>query len=391
MGTLDGLTVIDASWGRAGPMATGLLADHGADVVRVEPPGGDPYRHVVSRAAYDRGKQSLVLDLRTAEGATAMDRLLDGADVFVQSWQPGTAERLGLGYDAVHARYPRLVYCAITGYGIDGALAGRKGYESLVAARVGTMTMPSAQGQDGRPVYPGVPIGGIGAGLLAVIGIMAALVERESTGEGQRVDTSIYDGALSFLNMFWEGLENLPDEAPGQAAARTPRRFIMGSMRCADGEYLGVHTGAAGSFNRLMDALELSDRVPPPPGNREKVVPLTDEEAAVVRDEVPRVFASQPRAHWLARLRAYDVCAIPVLRPGEALSEPQSVYNHVVVELDDPDVGKVAEVGVASRMADPGHVGGPAPVPGQDTDAVLARVGYTREQIEGLRRSGVVE
>jgi len=118
MGTLDGLTVIDASWGHAGPMATGLMADHGATVVRVEPPGGDPYRDVVARAAFDRGKESLVLDLRKPDGADAALRLLEGADVFVHSWQPGVAERLGLGYEDLHARYPRLVYCAITGYGL---------------------------------------------------------------------------------------------------------------------------------------------------------------------------------------------------------------------------------------------------------------------------------
>ncbi len=386
MGTLDGLTVIDASWGRAGPMATGLLADHGATVVRVEPPGGDPYRHFVSRAAYDRGKESLVLDLRSPEGTEAMHRLLEGADVFVQSWQPGVSERLGLGYGAVHARHPRLVYCAITGYGLDGALSGRKGYESLVAARVGTM---GATAQD-RPVYPGVPIGGIGAALLAVMGVMAALVQREDTGRGQLVDTSVYDGALSFLNMFWEGLANLPDDQQRPALSPT-RRLLVGSMLCGDGEYLGVHTGAAGSYNRLIDALGLSDRVPPPPGNREKVVPLTEEEAAVITHEVPKVFASQPRAYWLERLRTYDVCAIPVLRPGEALLEPQSLHNEVVAELDDPVLGKVAEVGVATRMSDRGTIHGPAPLPGQDSDGVLGRAGYTPSDVAALRARGVVE
>jgi crotonobetainyl-CoA:carnitine CoA-transferase CaiB-like acyl-CoA transferase len=386
MGTLDGLTVIDASWGHAGPMATGLLADHGATVVRVEPPGGDPLRAFVARAAFDRGKESLVLDLRTAGGIGAMQRLLDGADVFVQSWQPGVAERLGLGYGDLHARHPRLVYCAITGYGLEGSLAGRKGYESLVAARVGTMV---TGGQE-RPVYPGVPIGGIGAALLAVIGTMAALVQREDTGAGQLVDTSIYDGALSFLNMFWESLENLPDSAERPALSPT-RRLMVGSMLCGDGEYLGVHTGAAGSYNRLIDALGLSDRVPPPPGNREKQVPLTEEEAAVITTEVPKAFASHPRSYWLERLRAYDVCAIPVLRPGEVLSEPQTVHNDVVLELDDPVLGKVAEVGIASRMADPGAVRGPAPVPGEDTDAVLARLGYSDAEVADLRAKGVVE
>jgi crotonobetainyl-CoA:carnitine CoA-transferase CaiB-like acyl-CoA transferase len=371
-GSLDGVTVVDLSWGRAGPMATGLLADHGAAVVRVEPPGGDPYRLLVSRAAYDRGKRSLILDLRAEQGRDALHHLLAGADVLVESWQPGVAEGWGLGYDAIHERYPRLVYCSITAYGLDGSARDRPGYESLVAARTGVMAS-AEPGAD--PVYPGVPIAGIGAALLAVIGIMAALIVREDTGAGQRVDTSMLDGALSFLNMFWEQLENLPDEA---YRPRSPtRRFMMASMRCGDGEYLGIHTGANGSYGRLIEALGLSDRVPPAPGNREKSVPLTDEEAEIVTNEVPRLFASRPRSYWLEQLRAHDVCAIPVLRPCEAFDQPQAVHNGIVVSLDDPELGPLEQVGVAARMgAAPGAVRGPAPRPGEHTDALLRRFGY---------------
>ena len=371
-GSLDGVTVVDLSWGRAGPMATGLLADHGAAVVRVEPPGGDPYRSLVSRAAYDRGKQSLMLDLRSDQGRDALHHLLAGADVLVESWQPGVAEAWGLGYDALHVRYPRLVYCSITAYGLDGSARDRPGYESLVAARTGVMAS-AEPGAD--PVYPGVPIAGIGAALLAVIGIMAALVVREDTGAGQRVDTSMLDGALSFLNMFWEQLENLPDEA---YRPRSPtRRFMMASMRCGDGEYLGVHTGANGSYGRLMEALGLSDRVAPAPGNREKSVPLTDEEAETVTTEVPRLFASRPRSYWLEQLRAHDVCAIPVLRPCEVFDQAQAVHNGIVVSLDDPELGPLEQVGVAARMGGaPGAVRGPAPRPGEHTDALLRRFGY---------------
>ena len=371
-GSLDGVTVADLSWGRAGPMATGLLADHGAAVVRVEPPGGDPYRSLVSRAAYDRGKQSLMLDLRSDQGRDALHHLLAGADVLVESWQPGVAEAWGLGYDALHVLYPRLVYCSISAYGLDGSARDRPGYESLVAARTGVMAS-AEPGAD--PVYPGVPIAGIGAALLAVIGIMAALVVREDTGAGQRVDTSMLDGALSFLNMFWEQLENLPDEA---YRPRSPtRRFMMASMRCGDGEYLGVHTGANGSYGRLMEALGLSDRVAPAPGNREKSVPLTDEEAEIVTTDVPRLFASRPRSYWLEQLRAHDVCAIPVLRPCEVFDQPQAVHNGIVVSLDDPELGPLEQVGVAARMGGaPGAVRGHAPRPGEHTDALLRRFGY---------------
>jgi crotonobetainyl-CoA:carnitine CoA-transferase CaiB-like acyl-CoA transferase len=225
------------------------------------------------------------------------------------------------------------------------------------------------------PVYPGVPIAGIGAALLAVIGIMAALVVREDTGAGQRVDTSMLDGALSFLNMFWEQLENLPDEA---YRPRSPtRRFMMASMRCGDGEYLGVHTGANGSYGRLMEALGLSDRITPAPGNREKSVPLSDEEAEIVTTEVPRLFASRPRSYWLEQLREHDVCAIPVLRPCEAFDQPQAVHNGIVVSVDDPELGPIEQVGVAARMGGaPGAVRGPAPGPGEHTATLLRRFGY---------------
>ena len=387
-GTLDGVTVVDLSWGMAGPFATGQLADHGASVVRVEPPGGDPYREMVSRAVYDRGKRSIVLDLREPAGLEALHRLLEGADVLVESWQPGVADRLGLGYTTLHERYPSLVYCSISGYGKEGPDRERPGYPSLVDARMGLMS--ERQGTDGGPVYLGLPINVIGAGLMAVIGIIASLVVREDTGAGQQVDTSLVDGALSFLSMFWEELENLPDVAPSPEPGRSRRRLLVGSMLCGDGEFLGVHTGANGSHARLMEAMGLSDRVKPAPGNREKTVPLSEEEQAVIGTEVPRLFASQPRSYWLERLRAADVTAIPVLRQGEVFDEPQVLHNRATVEVDDPELGPVTQVGVAARMGlTPGSVRGPAPRVGEHTDELLAEVGYAPAEIEALRRDAV--
>jgi crotonobetainyl-CoA:carnitine CoA-transferase CaiB-like acyl-CoA transferase len=155
---------------------------------------------------------------------------------------------------------------------------------------------------------------------------------------------------------------------------------MMASMRCGDGEYLGIHTGANGSYGRMIEALGLSDRISPAPGNREKTVPLTDEDVEIVTTEVPRLFGSRPRAYWLEQLRAHDVCAIPVLRPCEVFDQPQAQHNGIVVSVDDPEMGPLEQVGVAARMgAAPGAIRGPAPTPGQHSDEVLRSLGCDDE------------
>ena len=388
MGALDGVSVVDFSWGRAGPFASGQLADHGADVVKVEPPGGDPFAPYVTRAAYDRGKRSIIVDLAAPEGRDVALRLVDGADVVLESWRPGVAERLGLGYTELSQRCPRLVYCSISGSGTEGEDVDLAGYESLVAARAGLMAdrMPP----DAPPVYPGVPLAGMGAGLLAVIGIGAALVARESTGRGQHVETSMFDGVLAFMTMFWESLEHLPDASAPSALAPS-RRLLVGSFICGDGEYLGVHTGANGSHARLMTALGLADRVPPAPGNREKTVPLNPEEQEVVVREVPKLFASQPRAYWEERLLAADVTAIPIHRPTEVFDEAQVAHNDATVRVRDAELGELEQVGVAARLTGtPGAVRSGAPLPGADSDEILHALGYDAAAIDGLRRSGII-
>ena len=388
MGALDGVSVVDFSWGRAGPFASGQLADHGADVIKVEAPGGDPFAPYVARAAYDRGKRSIIVDLAAPEGRGVALRLVDGADVVLESWRPGVAERLGLGYTELSQQRPRLVYCSISGSGTEGEDVDLAGYESLVAARSGLMAdrMPP----DAPPVYPGIPLAGTGAGLLAVIGIGAALVARESTGRGQHVETSMFDGVLAFMTMFWESLEHLPD-ATAPSALAPSRRLLVGSFLCGDGEYLGVHTGANGAHARLMTAMGLADRVPPAPGNREKTVPLNAEEQEVVVREVPKLFASQPRAVWEERLLTADVTAIPIHRPTEVFDEAQVAHNDATVRVRDAELGELEQVGVAVRLAGtPGAVRSGAPLPGADGDEILHALGYDDAAIDALRRSAVI-
>jgi crotonobetainyl-CoA:carnitine CoA-transferase CaiB-like acyl-CoA transferase len=372
-GALTGVKVVDLSWGMPGPMATGQLADHGADVIRVEPPGGDPYRPYVSSAVYDRGKRSIILDLKTEEDMAVLHRLLATADVMLESWKPGTAERLGLGHDELLQRYPRLVQCSISGFGASSRNRDRPGYDSLVSARLGSTA--EQRGPEDRPVYLGVPIASIGTALLAVMGITAALYEREVTGRGQWVETSLLDGSLAFF-MTWETLDGLPDSGPqGMPSLLSPYRLIVGSFRCGDGQFLGIHTGANGSHGRLMECLGLSDRVPSVRGVQEKTVALTEEEAATIAEEVPAILSSRPRAHWLQLLRAHDVTAIPVLHQTEAFNEPQVRHNGMTVEINDPQLGQTVQVGVAARLsANPSRILGGAPLPGQDTESVLAEL-----------------
>jgi crotonobetainyl-CoA:carnitine CoA-transferase CaiB-like acyl-CoA transferase len=383
-GSLSGITVVDFSWGIAGPMASGQLADHGATVIRVEPPSGDPYRPFVSGAVYDRGKLSVHLDLRTDDGRAAAAALIDRSDVVIQAWSPGVADRYGLGSATLRQRNPGLIHCTLSGYGGTPGDEDRVGYDALVSARIGAMWEQTAASDTSSPVYLAVPIASIGAAMLVVIGVVAALYEREATGTGCEVETSLLDGALAFLNMFWEDLESVPAAGPTtDAADRRRYRLLVKSFRCADGEFLGIHTGAGGSHARLMEALGLSERVRPAEGTREKLVLLSPEEADIVETEVPRIFGSQPRDHWLKLLQQADVTAIPVLRQTEAFDADQTRHIGMVVELSDDVLGPVEQVGVPARLSrSPGQVRKPAPRPGQHTESVLGALRASRSKAQ---------
>ncbi|MGE0383171.1 MAG: CaiB/BaiF CoA transferase family protein [Gammaproteobacteria bacterium] len=383
-GVLSGLKVIDCSFGSAGPMAAGHLADHGAEVIRIERPGGDPFKPFLpAQALYNRGKSGIAVDLGRPEGRQVAQRLIAGADVFIESWRPGGAARFGLDYAALHAAHPRLVYCSISGYGQEGRDRDRPGYESLVNARVGVMA--EQYGHRAGPIFEGVPFTSWGAAMLAVIGIMTALVNREEDGAGRHVDTSLMDGALAFMSMYWE-YGDLPE-----VRSTKNRRQVVASLPCADGEYLGMHTGAIGAHARFIEVLGLTDRVPPAAGAREKLELLTPEQQAVVDTEVPRIVASRAREELLGALLDADVCAIPVLRPTQVFDERQVRHNGYTVEVDDPDLGRVRQVGVVTRHRDaPGAVRAPAPRCGEHTDAVLRAAGYADADIAALRRAGAV-
>ncbi len=370
-GPLSGLRVVECSSGMAGPRATGLLADHGADVIRVEPPGGDPEREALAipYAVFNRGKRSVELDLATAAGRATLLDLISGADVLVESWAPGEGARLGLDRPRVQAHAPGAVHCSITGFGPEGPLRDVPAREALVHALVGSMG--EQRGFRDGPIFQALPFASMGAAFLAAIGVLAALYRRASDGRGRHVETSLYDGALAYLSMMWGDT----DDASAAPLDPGSYRLLSTSFACADEEYLGVHTGAVGAFGRAMAVLGLDDRIPPSPDGLDMGVPLTPEQKTVLDAEIHTIFASRPRAYWLERLLDADVCAVPHLRPGQVLDEPQAVHNRMSLLLDDPVLGPVEQVAPAIRPdTTPAAVRGPAPTPGQHTAEVLAEL-----------------
>ncbi|HXC41262.1 MAG TPA: CoA transferase, partial [Burkholderiales bacterium] len=363
---LSGLRIVDLTRGIAGPVATMLCADNGADVIRVEPPGGDPYRSLPAYHVWNRGKRSVIGDLKSAAGREFLLSLLATADLLIESFRPGTLERLGLGEAELRRRLPHLVVVSISGYGLDHPRRDEPAYEGLVDAWLGLQD--EQQGARSGPHYNALPVSSYGAAFLAVIGGLAALRARSITGRGQRVDTSLADGAVLLNTMNWYWSERCCDK--GKTTPPTGRLFMrnllqLGGLRCGDGKYMQLHTGPVGKWQEAMALLGLADRVPRlAPG--EERSPLGREEAEVVEREVPRIIAGKPRAHWLELFARADIAALPVDDSGVIYNDPQVVLEGTVVTMHDPDLGAIRVVGPVLKCPQaPPRVTRPAPRAGE--------------------------
>ncbi|NKY31650.1 CoA transferase [Nocardia speluncae] len=367
-GPLDGLVVIDASWGMPAAISTMLLADYGARVVKLERPGGPADADSVLRKSTDRGKWSVEADLSTPEGRAIAERLVAGADVFVESFGAGRADALGIGYDAWHEKFPELVYCSVTGYGTDGPLADRPGYEALLNARLGQMA--EQQGHRDGPVFMGHPTVSYGTAFITTIGILAALRARKINGAGQKVDTSLLDGmlAISSMNWWWNEQDISYLARSGNQKGFGSKRLITDPFQCADGKWLIPHTGGPGSYKRMMDLLGFGEQTQTIAGP-EMAVPLDEVELDIARNKVPEAFRSRPRDEWLELFHAADIAALPVLHPEETFADDQVRFAEIAVDIPDPDHGTLRQIGPVIRFekSAPGTPD-PAPRPGAHND-----------------------
>lgn len=342
-GPLEGLVVVEASWGAPGRIAGMLMSDYGATVVAVRRPGGEPV-DLLNHRAWDRGKRLVELDLGTDEGRAGLAELLDRADVFVDGLGVRRARAWQLTPDDVARRHPALVHAAVTGYGQSGPWAERPGWDGLVAAKLGAM-LEQAGPREG-PKFLGHPSIAYTTAFLTVIGSLAALQARRSTQRGQTLDVSLLDGVMAMSPMNWwfneAGASYLATNANETGFGR--KRIITEMFTCADGEYLMMHTGGTGGFKLTMDLLGLGEgvrRVPEP----EMGHPLDDHEYHLARVVAPEVFKTKPRAEWIDIFQSNDLAVLPVLRPGEVLVDDQVEHAGVVVALPDADHGTLRQAG----------------------------------------------
>ncbi len=377
-GPLDGLKVVDVSWGMPGSVASLLLADHGAEVIKVERPGGGPDTEALYRKGWERGKKSIEIDFAADEDRQVFHALMKRADVLIEAFGPGRAEQLGFGYERLKDLNPGLIYCSITGYGQESPLKDRPGYDALVAARLGLMAEAEELGVGLRegPIFLGHPTVGYGTAFLASISILSALRARNTFGIGQFIDVSMLDGALvqSPMNWWWneKGLSYIDRSQQSKSGDSFGHsRLITRVFKCRDGRYLQIHTGGPGGFKRTMDLLGLGGSVREITDRPEMAVPLNDAEYDAARNQTPEAFLSRDRDEWISLFHQEDLAALPVLEPGDALMDEQIAYSDQRIELSDPDFGRIYQAGPAvnfSRTA--ASQPNPAPSVGQHNEAI---------------------
>lgn len=395
MTALAGIKVVDLTHIMAGPTCTLMLADMGAEVIKVEKiPGGDDSRRTVppkvgeeaaSFLMMNRNKRGIALDLRSEGGKEVLRRLLRDADVVVENYRRQTLPKLGFDYESLRRDNPRLIYCAISGFGRSGPYADRGGFDLVAQAMSGIMSVTGTS-RDEPPVKCGPPLTDITAGLLAVIGILAALQSRERTGQGQMVETSLLEAGI--IHTYWQSAMALATgESPGPMGSAHPLTAPYQAFQTADG-WIVVGGANQNNWRRLTEVLEAPALAEDPRfrDNDGRMANLKQLEA-----ELNARFRLRPSAAWLALLDAAGVPAGPVYDVAEMHRDPQVLAREMVVEVPHSTLGPVKTLGLPIKFSDtPGGPRRGAPLYGEHSRAVLAEQGFAPAEIEALIASGAV-
>jgi crotonobetainyl-CoA:carnitine CoA-transferase CaiB-like acyl-CoA transferase len=385
MHALTGVRVMDLTRILSGPMTTMILADLGADVIKIEDTGagddtrgwGPPFAGDVATyyLSANRGKRAIGLDLKSEDGRQVALRLAESCDVLAENFRPGTAARLGLGYQELSARNPRLVYASISGFGQQGPDAGLPGYDAIAQARSGMMSVTGEP--DGEPMRSGVATADIGAGMWAAIGILAALRARDHTGRGQHVDVSLLDGQLAWLTYVASGYLATGQE-PARYGTAHPSIVPYQAFPTADG-YIMIAVGNDKLWQRFTEALGEPELAGQFPENRDRVSRRTE-----LLPRIEEILRRQPREAWLAAFTEAGIPCGPIATVPEAMAD--AAARGMIAEFDGTRVA-----GSPLRLSDtPVSYQLPPPGLGEHTDEVLAELGYDKARIAALRASGVI-
>jgi crotonobetainyl-CoA:carnitine CoA-transferase CaiB-like acyl-CoA transferase len=381
-GALDGVRVLDLSWGIAGALGVQILAEQGADVVKVEPPGGDPFRPYSGYAVWNRSKKSVTVDLKNPSGLDAFYKLADTADVLVETFRPGVTDRLGIGFEALHARNPRLIYSSCPAYPEGHRLAHRPGYDALVQASSGQQW--EQPGWRPGPIFLAMPMPSMGAMFLVPTGILAALLARETTDRGQHVRTSLFQGALLFTTQIWTWVPNATADFFGTMVKSYPPGVHQEMVyEVADGEW--VHTSIMSglapikSQDEILQVPEASDPLRYPM--------LSAEERAAITPKRRAAYKARERNGLIDEFRENNHAMEAIVPMEENLGasgspHPQLVANGMIATIEDPEYGTTTQVGVPIHLAStPGGIVGPRPAAGQHNEEIFGPLGFSTEQI----------
>ena len=394
-GALSGIVVLDFSQVIFGPAATAILADHGAEVIKIERPGqGDlarafgPFLHGESMAyaSLNRNKRGLALNLKSPEGREIVRALVLRADVVVSNFRAGVMESLGLGYEDLRTLNPRIIYAVGSGYGQSGPYADRNkgGHESLAQALGGLI-----RASVGPTVEPtrrlGITVADINAGHVLVEGILLALLARERTGRGQKVEAALLDGAIWLQAWGATGTANVPGRGEGQEA---PNPLDGGVYRTQDGYIVVTGLFRANPLRDICVALGIEDLSLDP---RFAGVDQMAANATALREPLQRRLLERTTGEWVEVLETADILCAPVLTPAEAIEDPQVIHNEMMVSVPHPTLGSLRLIGVPSKLSDtPGTVRTAPPRVGEHSREILRELGYDDQRIEALGARGVV-
>ena len=391
---LDGITVVDFSQILAGPFCTMMLADMGADVIKVEKPnGGDdtrrygpPFINGESAAflTLNRNKRSMILDMKHEDGLRIATRMLEQADVMIHNFRPGVVDRMGLGYESVHELNPAIIYCTVSGFGTTGPYAAKAGFDLIAQGMSGLMSINGFP--DAPPAKVGVPLADLNTGAFAAFGVLTAYVNMLKTGQGQHVDASLLDSGIAYT-LYESATYFATNEVSGPLGSAHRMIAPYQAFATQDG-YINIGAANQNNWERMCRAIGQEDLLEDErfTSNGERMVHIKE-----LTPIMEKTFKAESTSHWLVLLEGAGVPTGPIYKVDQVYADPQVKARDMAVEVDHPIAGRIRNIGVPVKLSDtPGSVRKAAPVLGANTDDVLAQFGFSESDIAGFKESGAV-